>query len=206
MTTPTKSRRRFAPDPRLLVGLALVVASVVGVVALVLALDDTIEVYSARDVLTPGERVRPGDLEVSVVRLDAASPRYLAPGGVPEEGVVVTRTIGAGELVPVAAVADEELAGFTSVVISVGGSVPARVEAGALVDVWAASEDETGRFAEPEVLVERATVVGLTEDGSIVMPGDVSAVEVLVPRSRVPRVLAALANEDALSIVPSPVG
>lgn len=204
MSSPTP-RRRFAPDPRLFIGLALVIASVVGTVALVLALDDTIEVYAAPAVLAPGERVDAGDLDVVAVRLDAASPRYLKPGDL-GEAVVVTRTVGAGELVPWSAIAESEQAGTTSLVLSVAGGVAGAVEPGTTVDVWAAREDETGRYAPPTVLVDAAVVVALVEEGSIVTRGEVSAIEVRVPSGRVAAVLEAVANDDALSIVPSAVG
>lgn len=201
----SKPRRLVAPDPRLLIGLALVVASVVGTVGLILALDDTIEVYAAPDALTPGERLEADELEIVAVRLDAASPRYLRPGDL-TDSVVVTRTVGAGELVPAAAVAPSELAGTTSLVLSVGGAVARAIEPGATVDVWAAREDDTGRYAPPTVLVDGAVVVALVEEGSIVTRGEVTAIEVRVPSGRVATVLDAIANDDALSIVPTAVG
>ena len=204
MSSP-KPRRRFAPDPRLFIGLALVVASVVGTVGLILALDDTVEVYAASDALTPGERLEAAQLEVVAVRLDAASARYLTPGDL-TESFVVTRTVGAGELVPRAAVAAQELSGTTSLVLSVGGAVARAIEPGTTVDVWAAREDETGRFAPPTVLVDGAVVVALVEEGSIVTRGEVTAIEVRVPSGRVATVLEAIANDDALSIVPTAVG
>lgn len=198
-------RRRFAPDPRLLIGLALVVAAVVGTVALVLALDDTIEVYAAPSALAPGERVEATDLDLVAVRLDAAATRYLRPGDL-TGAVVVTRTIGAGELVPAGAVAESELTGTTSVVLSVGGGVAGSVAPGTTVDIWAAREGETGRFEPPTVIVDAAVVVALVEEGSIVARGEVTAIEVRVPSARVAGVLEAVANDDALSIVPSAVG
>lgn len=204
MTSP-KPRRRFAPDPRLLIGLGLVLASVAGTVTLVAALDDTTEVYAARATLTPGQRVSESDLELVAVRLDATVDRYLVPDDSGGE-FVVTRTVLAGELVPSAAVASADLAGTTSLVLTVGGGVARSIRPGAGVDVWAAREDETGRFATPTVLVDSAVVVALVQEGSIVAQGEVTAVEVRVPSSRVAAVLEAVANDDALSLVPSAVG
>ena len=84
----------------------LVAGSVAGVLAIVSAADDSITVLAAPAALAPGDRVGESDLEVRSVRLDLSADRYLVPGDVPAEGVVVTRAIGAGELVPVDAVGE----------------------------------------------------------------------------------------------------
>jgi flagella basal body P-ring formation protein FlgA len=91
-------------DPRLLIGIVLIAASTTGVWALVSGLDDSVEVYAARGTITPGTRIDAADLDTESVRLGATAGRYLAPGDLPDGGLVVTRTIEAGELVPDSAV------------------------------------------------------------------------------------------------------
>ena len=196
---------RWAIDPRLIIGLALVVASVGGVVAVVSAADETVAVLAAGESLAPGDRVEKGDLVTVDVRLPGATDRYLIPGDIPAEGVVVTRTVGKGELVPVEAVGSASGARVASLVLDVAGTLAASVQPGALVDVWAAREEEGGRFGPPTVIVSGATVVRLVQSDSIVSGGGSTAVEVLVPKARIARVLEAAANSDAVSIVPAGV-
>ena len=84
----------------------------------------------------------------------------------------------------------------------VDGQLPASVTAGAVVDVWAARSTEAGEYGEPAAIASGAIVVRLVESQSIVSASEAVAVEVLVDRSRVARVLAAIANDDAIAIVP----
>ena len=53
--------------------------------------------------------------------------------------------------------------------------------------------------------VARALVVRLVETRTIVTGGGVTGIEVLVPRTRIAAVLAAVANDAALSIVPASI-
>ena len=200
-----KPRRRFWFDPRFAIGLLLVAASVGGVLVIVSTADATSLVYTARAPLSPGDRVTTADFIASNVRLDSAESHYLIPGDVPEAGLVVTKPVAAGELVPASAVGAAAGLNLASVVVSVGGQLPSSVVPGVSIDLWAASELEGGGFGPPSVIVSSATVVRLIEDDGLVVSGAQSNLEVLVPRLRVARVLEAIANQDALSIVPSSI-
>lgn len=202
-TDSKRKARPFAFDPRLAIGILLVVASIAGVLAIVSAADETVEVYAAREPLSPGDRIGAGDLETRSVGLDDAAVVYLVPGDVPGEGFVVTRPVDVGELVPASAVGSVDGLRLTSVVLAVGGQLAASVRPGSTVDVWASREVENGRFGPPAVIVSGATVVRLVEAESIISGGETTAVEVLLPRSKVARVLEAAANADAVSIVPA---
>ena len=195
--------RAIAFDPRLAIGLALVIASVAGVLAIVAAADRTVEVYAAADALAPGERIRPADLDTRHVRLESAEALYLVPGDVPAEGLVVTRSVAAGELLPASAIGSVDGVRMTSVVLDVRGALAASVQPASVVDIWAARESEGGGFGPPVAIVSAATVVRLVESASIVSGADTTGIEVLVPRSKLARVLEAIANDDAVSIVPA---
>jgi hypothetical protein len=195
--------RRVSIDPRVVIGLLLVVASAVGVFALVSAADASETLYSARVTLTAGDRLDEDDLLATSVRDGAGGGLYLAPGDIPPEGLVVTRTVGEGELVPMSALGSTTGIRLTAIVLSVNGQLAATVEAGSTVDVWVASADPDGVIGAPEVIVSNATVVRLVESETIVAGRQTTAVEVLVPRDRIARVLEALAAEASVSIVPA---
>lgn len=197
---PSSSARRGV-DPRLLIGGALVIASVAGVVGLVAALDDRTVVLAAARTLQPGDRVDRADLVERSVALDGADGLYLAADDVPDEGLVVTRAVRDGELLPRTAVGTDTGVTETSIVIRLAAPPSSAVVPGASVDVWAtASGDE----AEPPlVLVPDARIVQVLADDGLVSAGSSSAVEVLVPRSAVARVLQAQADGDVLAVVPA---
>jgi len=200
---PAQRRRRFWFDPRFAIGILLVVASVGGVLSIVSSADASTQVYAARDAIAPGDRIDADDLVAVSVRIDQSGELYLAPGDVPDEGLVVVRSVGDGELVPTSAIGSAAGLRLASVVVTVNGQLPESIAPGAVVDLWAASQQDSSSFGPPSVIVTGATVVREVESEGLVASGDVSSLELLVPRSKVARVLEAIANEDALSAIPA---
>ena len=200
---PTGRRARFWFDPRFAIGLLLIVASVGGVVAIVGAADATVQVYTARAALAPGDHIDESDLALTGVRVDGAERLYLLPRDLPGDGFEVTKPVARGELVPASAVGSAEGARQTSIVVAVDGELAASIGPGVSVDVWSARESEAGIFEAPTVIVSSATVVRLVDSQGFVVDNGAVSIEVLVPRTRVARVLEAVANSDAISVVPS---
>lgn len=197
-----RERGALRLDPRLLIGLVLVAGSTFGVWALVGALDDTREVLVAPQTLTPGTRVDAATLRVESVRLGGLATGYLAPEDLPDGGLVVTRTVQEGELLPAASVADRERADLAVVVVSSGRPLPGEVVPGALVDVWTAAEVERGVHEPPTVLVSGAEVTAVTEPEGM-MASEGPTVELLIPREKTAAFLEALAAGDAIDLVPA---
>jgi hypothetical protein len=197
--------RRFWFDPRFLVGLVLVAGSVVGCVALVAANDSSIEVYAVRETVVPGQTLVAGDLVAVRARLNAAESRYLTPDEFPEDGVIVTRSIEAGEIVPRSAVGRSSGADTAAVVLSLTSGLPESVRPGGVLDIWSARKSGSGEFEPPVVIVSGATVVRLITDEQLLSNADGSSVEVLVPREAVAAVLESVANGAALSAVPDDI-
>ncbi|MFE6963755.1 hypothetical protein ACFVAJ_01495 [Agromyces sp. NPDC057679] len=201
MTARSRAERgALRLDPRLLIGLVLVAGSTFGVWALVSGLDDTVEVYVARDTLTPGAALELETLDVASVRLGASEQHYLLVQGAPESGLVVARTVRAGELVPVAAVDDADRTGLSTVVVPSRGPLPSGLEAGSRVDVWSAKATERGGFEAPRVLVGGAEIAALVEETGM-MASEGTSVELLIPREKVAALLEALAAGDAIDLV-----
>lgn len=195
------SVRARALDLRFVIGVVLVLASAAGVYTVVTATDRSATVYAARTALLPGHLLVADDLSEASVRDDETAGFYLAPGDLPPEGIVVTRTVGPGELVPLDAVGDSSGMRVTSVVVTVDGQLGAAIGPGSAVDVWAAEAAEGERLAKPDVIVPGATVVRLLATESIVAGRQTTAVEVLVDRNRTSRLLEAVANGDSMSVV-----
>lgn len=195
----TTSRRALA-DPRLFIGIGLVAASVLGVVGIVSAAERTDGAYAAPALLLPGDRVTAADLRVVPVRLGSAVDGYIAEGELPDDGVVVTRVVAPGELVPIAAVGANEEADASAVVIPLRTPLPASMEPGRSVQIWAAPSEAAGVVGEPVLIADGAVLIGsATESG--MLAGDGGSVEVLVPRDRIPAVLDAVANAESIALV-----
>lgn len=200
---PERSERgALRLDPRLVIGMVLVAASTTGVWALVSGLDDSVEVYAIRDTATPGTRIRTGDLAIESVRLGTAADRYLEPGDVPADGLVVIRTVEAGELIPASAVDDADRTGLATVVVPSRGVLPSGLGPGSTVDVWSARLVERGDYEPPAVLVAASEIAAVQEPEGMVQSGGPS-VELLVPREKVAALLEALAAGDAIDLVPA---
>ncbi len=197
-------RRAFWGDARFLLGILLIVASVAGVWLVVAAARQTAPAYAATRTLVPGQAITADDLRQVEVALGQVGEAYLAPGD-GNDDLVATRTIEAGELVPAEAVGDADDARTTNVVVQSSVEVPASVDAGTGVEVWAAPLLETGEYDEPRILIADATVVSVTRDDSM-MGGGAASLELVIPRADVAAALAALAHEAAISVIPAAGG
>ena len=203
MSKPARNaRRRFWFDPRFAIGLALVVAAVGGVYLIVSASDQTTAVFTARSALAVGDRVEAADLVPTQVRLGGPGDLYVTPDRLPDDGLVVTRTIAAGELVPASAVGRTTGTEVTSVVVELTSGLAANIGPGTVVDVWSARKTDPNTFGPPTVLVDQAAVVRLVEPTGLVAGGGIRTLEILVPKDAVAAVLESIANRDAIAVVP----
>lgn len=198
---PRSVRRTPWADVRLLLGILLVAASVAGVWFVVSAARQTAPVYAAAQTIVPGQALSVDDLRIVDVALGQVGDAYLTPEAL-ADGLVATRTIPVGELVPQSAVGDAAQARTTAVVLRSAVDVPASVEAGSVVEVWAAPLIERGDYDVPRILVADATVVSVTRDDSMMGAGE-AALEVVISRADVADVLTAIADGAALSVVPT---
>ena len=200
---PTRAARR-APwsDARFFLGILLIAASVAGVWFVVSAARQTAPVFAASHTIVPGETVTARISRSSTSPSAGCGDAYFHPDAL-VDGLVATRTITAGQLVPADAVGEAARARTTSVVVRSAVDVPASVEAGTVVEVWAAPMlDDEGDYDVPRILVADATVVSVTRDDSMIGGGS-AALELVIPRADVAATLAAMAGESALSVVPT---
>lgn len=192
------------PDVRLLIGLGLVVASVLGVVGLIAAVDRRVPAYVAASTLEPGSRLDPDRLLERQVSLDGAEGGYLLVGQLPADGLVVTRTIREGELISLAALGDPVGVDSTTVVVAPAIPVSGTITAGSVVDLWAAEPSSDGRLVDPPwVLVADAVVVDVVVETGFASAGRAVTVELLIPRTRLAIVLQTITDRGELSVVPA---
>ncbi|WP_308121943.1 SAF domain-containing protein [Actinotalea ferrariae] len=214
----TRLRRPGWRDPRLLVGLVLVAASVALGAWAVGAAGRTVPVYAAVGSLVPGEVLDADSVEVREVRLGAAGPAYLSADEPLPDGLVVQRTVAAGELVPRSALSAVDELAVRPVAVAVPGVLPEGLVAGSAVDLWFVPEDATAVPAGagssegaaptpprgPYELAAGLTVAEVAKPEGAFAVGGTTTVHVLVPVDRLTEVLAATAAEGDVQVVVVP--
>ncbi|MGB4136976.1 MAG: SAF domain-containing protein [Microbacterium sp.] len=205
MTTHSRPRPAFLGDARFLIGIVLVIVSISGVWLLIASARQTTPVLQAERTIVRGSPLGAGDFTVVEVGLGSLSDDYLGPEDL-QQGMVAMRTLERGELVPVSGVSDADATRTTSVVVSSSAPVPAGVEDGSVVELWQAPLAGDGRtFEAPRILVSDAIVAGLRTPDGVLGTGRTD-VELVVDRSTVAEVLAAITGGSALSVVPAGPG
>ncbi|MGM7422447.1 hypothetical protein [Cellulosimicrobium sp. ES-005] len=207
-------RRPGWKDPRLLVGIVVVALSVALGSWAVSTASRTVTVYAAGAALTPGTAVTAADLRTVEVRLGAQTDRYLlVADGLPDEAVVL-RTVAEGELVPASSLGTAADLTVRAVAVPVTTGLSERIVAGAAVDVWYVPEApgptaaaEPGAAAgdeapQPALLVSGVTVAQVDEGEGTLVVGGPTTVHLLVGVDDLPAVLAAVAGDGTIALVP----
>lgn len=190
-------------DPRLIVGIVLVVASVLMGATLVSRLSETTPVLVARSAIVPGDPISAEDLVAVELRLGEQTGHYVGSAEAIPEGAVALRTIRAGELVPLSAIGQSADVPLRPVVIPVDASVAESVVPGATVELWHTTPPaEEGAEAQATLLVGDAVVRRIDEGSSLGMQE--MSVEVLVPGDRVDEVLEVLSQDERLDVIGIP--
>lgn len=204
-------RRPSWRDPRLGIGILLVAASVALGSWAVARADRTTDVLVAVEALTPGDRLAGAELRAHAIRADGLGDTYLSAEADLPGDAVVTRVVGAGELVPAGAVGRAADVDVRPVVVPMAGTPPSGVVTGAVVDLWLTTPPAPGQPDDtespaPEVLTEGLVVADLLETDNLFAGAGGSAVQVLVPQGDLPAVLGALAGDGEIVVVPVPGG
>ncbi len=217
-----RARRLRAPswrDPRLVLGVVLVLGSVVVGARTVQAAGATTGVWALATPVGAGTALTGAQLRVVQVSVDeATASAYLPADEPPAAGWVVLRGLAAGELLPRSAVAGAGDLAERAVSLPLEGALPDGVRAGALADVWVAWPEATsaatstagaaaGRTSArqlPEQLADAVEVVAVRQRSAALAGAAGADVEVLVPSGVLPSVLQALAVEADVVLVPVP--
>lgn len=204
--TAARLRRPSWKDPRLLMGILLVLVSVAGVVFLINGADRTTEVYAARDGIAVGEELTPEDVVRVRVRLGETEQHYIpVESGLPE-GVVAVQRIGKDQLVPRANLGAVDDLDRKPVAISIEEILPSQAVAGARVDVWVAQPDAKNGFSEPKLLLPGAEIAEVAEGSSALGSTKTTVLMVLAEDGQMPALLGAQANDAKISVVWNPGG
>lgn len=193
-------------DPRLLIGVLLVLGSVAGVIALLGSADRTTQVYSAREDIAVGQVVTEADLSIVKVRLDEVEPSYVTVEHGFAEGKVALQRVAKNQLVPQASLGSADAVDRKPVAIAMEEELPAQAVPGTRVDVWVAMPGSNQAFEEPRLLLPSAEIAGMTSGSSALGAAKTTVVMVLVTDEQMPKLLGAQANKAKVSVVWNPAG
>ncbi len=185
-------------DARLLVGLLLVLVSVVVGAKVVADADQRVQVWSVTRDLGVDTPLSGGDLRATSVNLSGATGRYLSAAQ-DLDGMVLTRPVGRGELLPVAAVAQGDGGRQRRIVIEVDRVGVAGLRKGRVVDVYVVPESPSGAPPAPPDLVLAGVTVGedvASGGGAFGGSGSKAGVTLLVDGADVPDLIDAVAHGD----------
>jgi hypothetical protein len=136
-------------DPRLLLGVLLVLVSVVVGAKVVAEADDTYPVWAVSHDLGPRSSLVAGDLVVKRVRIEGDPSTYVSAVGLAPVGWVLSRAVAAGELLPRAALDEPGAVSTRRVAVPVEPVVAADLADGAVVDVYLVPRLDGPRTTSP---------------------------------------------------------
>jgi hypothetical protein len=208
---PARATRLGAPrwrDGRLLLGVLLVLVAVVVGARVFASADRETAVYVASHPLVPGEHLAAGDLAVGHVRFNGEGGRYVAAGGPAPVGYVVTRFVGAHELVPLTALSAAEPAVVASRFVTVPvepGHLPGDLGHGDLVDVYLTPKSVAGSEVPDPRLVASAVPVDSSDAGSRGFSGTATESVVLSVPSDLVRAIVHAVESGTIDLARVPV-
>lgn len=183
----TRARRPGWRDPRIVAGVLIVALSVLGGARLLATADDTVAVWAVTRDLPVGATVGADALERRRVRFaDAAdADRYLGADQRLPSGATLVRAVGAGELLPRAALGHDDASRLVEVPLSVApDDLPATVHRGAVVDVWSVPDASgSGSRGPTRLVLGDVLVLDVPTLGDSLAPEATRQVIIGVPRS-----------------------
>jgi hypothetical protein len=184
-----RSRRPGWRNPRLLLGLVLVAASVVVGARLMAAADDSVGVWAVARDLPAGATLGGGDVVRRQVRFpdEQTADGYLAASDQLPAAATLNRAVSAGELLPRAAIAEQDGPDLVEVPISVAvDDLPATVRQGSVVDVWVAPKvgSVNGQRPTATPVLSDVVVVAVPRSSNTLAPESTRQVIVGVPADR----------------------
>jgi hypothetical protein len=194
-------------DARLVTGVLIVILSTVIGARVVAAAARTEPVYAAAVDLPSGHPLRPGDLTAVPVRLAPGTAGYLSALSSLPAGSVLMRPVGAGELVPTAALGPPSAFVRRPLSVPVPGPMPNGLRPGSGIDLWSSARRSSSgvtSYSAPVRIARAAEVYSVTAGGDGLAGSGQGAVQVLLNEAQLRAVLDALANDAKIAVVPVP--
>lgn len=166
-------RLRIRPwrDPRLLIGLLLVLGATILGARLAAASDDTVEYWSVRSTVAPGDPVSRDALQATRVRLSSGSKgNYLRTDeefAAPLDELVWAHGVSEGSLVDKDSLVPRSSTTRSQLPLSVAdGAAPGDLDRGDLVDVWVGPGPGDEPTGKAKLVLESVRVIESGDDAA----------------------------------------
>jgi hypothetical protein len=188
---------------KLLLSASVIAGSVIGA-WFVIESSKITEVYLVtKSDLASGTALTEQGLETTDLALFSLGSQYLQAGQLPI-GSYLTRTISAGEVIPISAVTTQQLDDYSNIVLTPTVEISSAITPGSKVSVWASPALDYQSFGEPTIAALDVEVVQVREpEGSFASAA--KSVELRVPITSIQSILRAIANRDAIALTASSV-
>jgi hypothetical protein len=201
----TPSKRSI--DWRIIVGVVMVLSGGVGTLLLVGWMDTTKPYLSLVNDVVEGQTLTSSDVIVVDLHVRAGTVPYLmASDRDLVEGARVTRSLTAGELIPLHALGSPRALDATTITMAIQGGGAPWLSPGALVDVWMSPAIEQGLYGPPRIVATSAVVSGVRAEEGFAADPSVVNVDIRVLRRDAPAIIGGLANNFPLHLTPSHQG
>ncbi len=200
----THSRSKRSIDWRIIAGLVMVVLGGVGTLLLVGWMDTTKPYLALVNDVVEGQTLTTGDVTTVDMHVRAGAVPYLmASDRELVEGALVTRSLSAGELIPLHALGSPRALDTTTITMALQAGGAPWLSPGALVDVWMSPAIELGLYGPPRIVATSAVVSGVRAEEGFAADPSVVNVDIRVIRRDAPAIIGALANSFPLHLTPS---
>lgn len=192
-------------DPRLWLGVVLVLVSVLAGATLFARADDTVAVWAADSDLHAGMPLTSDELHSTRVHFAGSSDaaRYLRASEPIPPGAVAARDVAAGELVAVSAVSTSGASPDRLPLAVSSAGLPADLSAGDTVDVWAvpAADASSTERRDSSLVLDDVTVTSLGAEAAGGLDATREVVVALPAQADVGDVLDALSGSDVVLVL-----
>lgn len=188
-------------DPRLVVGVILLLISIIACTQLIAAARAGIPVYQTTRPIAQGETLGPGNIRIVDVRPE--SEAYVPAGEMPSDARTLVN-LGPGELIARSAVTTQAKDDQRTIVVSVSDGLPDSVAPGTRLELWFVPTAQIGSQDKqpPKLITGKATLVKVLGESGILAGQGASRIEVRLNVDDISGILESAHGNGTLSAVP----
>ena len=188
-------------DPRLIIGIIVLLASIIACTQLIASARAGIQVYQSTRPIAQGEALGPHNTVIIDARPESTA--YLPGGEMPIEAQAAIN-LGAGELIARSAITTAAQENRRNIVIAVSDGLPDTVTPGTSLELWFVPNPQIGsqETAKPSLVTREATLVKVLGESGILAGQGSLRIEVRLNATDISGILESAHGNGTLSAVP----
>lgn len=201
-------------DPKLIVGLILILISIAGVIGIIRINNQTYTYYTAKNDISIGQKITPDMLIEKQVNLGDSKDRYLSREQLESGKYIAVRQIPAGELISSASAHENIQERRRLVTVTLDRGIASALKAGERVDIWVISSGKEKQKvpegegknedneSEQKPLVQNAEISTIAVDEGVLGANGHANVQLWIESEKLPDILHAMSSETKITLVP----